>query len=62
MLNENFHIPVENRTIYDYIRLVDGANNYEGRLEVNISGEFGTVCNDVSYLYLTQKSASLLLN
>lgn len=47
ILNENFYLPLENRTEYESIRLVDGATEFEGRLEVNISGEFGTVCNDV---------------
>lgn len=47
-LNENFFVPLENRTIYEEIRLVDGDSEFEGRLELNISGQFGTVCNDVS--------------
>ena len=41
-----------NRTFYagcgedGSVRLVDGAHMYEGRLEVCINGQWGTVCND----------------
>ena len=47
--------------MYEYLRLVDGANEFEGRLEVNISGtEFGTVCNEV-FLVLTVNFVYLVL-
>lgn len=48
LLEENY-LPLENRTIYEKIRLVDGINEYEGRLELNISGLWGTVC-DVGWI------------
>ncbi|KAK0049320.1 protein bark beetle [Biomphalaria pfeifferi] len=37
-------VPMENRTTN--IRLVDGENEFEGRLEVEINDQWGTVCND----------------
>ncbi|XP_012945265.1 protein bark beetle [Aplysia californica] len=36
-------VPMENRTAS--VRLVDGRDEFEGRLEVEIDGEWGTVCN-----------------
>ncbi|XP_052783699.1 protein bark beetle-like isoform X2 [Mya arenaria] len=45
-LYEADFLPMVNRTSYEYIRLVDGATEFEGRLELNFTGEFGTVCSE----------------
>ncbi|KAL3873370.1 hypothetical protein ACJMK2_036499 [Sinanodonta woodiana] len=45
-LRDQEFLPLENRTIYDSIRLYDGYDEFEGRLELNISGQWGTVCNE----------------
>ena len=42
------------------VRLVDGANGFEGRLEVNIEGEWGTVCNEVSAFTFAWLSVSVI--
>lgn len=36
---------ISNRT--DAVRLADGRDEYEGRLEVNINGRWGAVCKNV---------------
>lgn len=55
LLEKNF-LPLANRTIYEKIRLVDGDTEYEGRLELNITGEWGTVC-DVGW---TEQNSALV--
>lgn len=46
-------VPMENRTAS--VRLVDGRDEFEGRLEVEINGQWGTVCWDVSSLLFLVK-------
>lgn len=46
ILNELVNeIEISNRT--DVVRLVEGRDEYEGRLEVNINGRWGVVCKNV---------------
>lgn len=46
ILNELVNeIEISNRT--DVVRLVEGRDVYEGRLEVNINGRWGVVCKNV---------------
>ncbi len=53
-----WHVLLNNKIKYEYtfdagtcgedgsVRLVDGAHENEGRLEICINGQWGTVCND----------------
>ncbi|GAB1605409.1 protein bark beetle-like [Argonauta hians] len=44
LLEDDYDTVVENMTFP--IRLADGSNDKEGRLEVDVDGEWGTVCNN----------------
>ena len=52
-LYEKYNLPLANRTISEKIRLVGGLSEYEGRLELNITGEWGTVCDEVCFVLKT---------
>ena len=41
-----YSIPPTTACIYGEVRLVGGANEREGRVEVCVDGVFGTVCDD----------------
>ena len=41
-----YSIPFTTACIYGEVRLVGGANEREGRVEVCVDGVFGTVCDD----------------
>lgn len=58
-LEDNYSTVVENMTFP--IRLVDGNTDQEGRLEVELDGTWGTVCNKVSFSCVNLNSLSLLL-
>lgn len=49
-LYENMdEVALENRT--STVRLVDGLDEYEGRVEVKMFDEWGVVCADVSHWF-----------